>query len=688
MTNRFAGRLSLILIAALVLSIGAPLFAADKTTSLPVSISSVTDAMGSININVGKGEGIKEGSKGVVVRDGKEIASYVVQQVNWGFSRITLLNVVEGYTVRPGDSAPLSGTATEKPSVKKKSSSKTLLTILAIGAAVLLLSGGGGSSNSPEASGDITITTQKTSTSSPGGATGTITITANVNDNTGFAAPDGTAVTFSSTAGTLNRTQATTLAGKATATLSYDLSVDPETATITVRALGKTEAKDVSFVSSIDLVADPLTIEAKDTGTGESVATITATCVDTSGSSTTQSVNFSANLGTIANATVPIGAGGIATTTFSSNTAGTATVTATWGSSKATVTITVTAGPPFSVSVASDNGSIQADGISFATIRGIVKNSKGNPVTDGTVVDFSVIPDADGGGNGTFEPTQATTVGGIAIAYLYSRDSAGDPSKSGTARIKADVVRANQPPDLPVPATDLTNQATVVHFVSSQIGEIHLSADPANVRGWDIVGNTTTITAVVYNTDHQPVPDGTTVRFTPTHGLITGSVSGNLSITSGGIATATLKTDASGNPTWNGLVDIEAIAGPDEVAETAVGVVIFSGGPAASECDANLSQTEMATVGGQAVIDVTALDLNGNPMIDGSVVTVTTDKGTISGGGSGVTSGGQCAFTLMMSTDAASPTPTGPGSVRVTIASGGAGSPVIITLPFTVVAPP
>lgn len=675
MTNRFAGRLALILTAALVLSIGAPLFAADKTASPPVSISTVTDSMGSVNINVGKGEGIKEGSKGVVIRDGKEIASYVVQQVNWGFSRITLLNVAEGYTVRPGDSAPFSEAPKEKPSVKKKSSTvKTVLTILAVGAAIYLLAGGGGGGDSSEVGGDIAITTQKTSTSSPGSTTGTISITASVNDETGFPAPDGTAVTFSSTAGTLNRTQTTTSAGRATATLSYDLSVDPEVATVTVRALGKTAAKVLSFVSSIDVVADPLTIEAKDTGTGESAATITATCLDASGSpATTGSVTFTSNLGNIATASVPIGAGGIATTTFSSNTAGTATVTATWGSSRATATITVTPGPPFSISVASDTNSIQADGNSSAVISATVKNVKGNSAMDGTVVNFSVIPD----GKGTITP-QATTVNGVATAYLYSRDSDGNPSTSGTATIKAEVLRANQPPDVPLPATDLANQSVTVQFVSPEVAVIELNAQPIRIRGWNTSGNESTITAVVRNIDGQSVPDGTAVYFTATQGIITGGVSGNMSRTSGGRATATLKALAS----WYGQADVTATSGT--ISETAVGLVTFLGPPSQVNSTATISPDTIYATNDQALVTVTVQDVNDERVADGTKVTVRTNKGTFIGGltAEGSTVNGEVVFALATSTNDSSPTSPGLGTVTVNVES------VSFALNFTVIARP
>lgn len=675
MTNRLAGRISITLVTALLLTILAPAYAAEKAPLPPIAISSITDALGSININVGKGEGIKEGSKGVIIRDGKQIAKYIVQQVNWGFSRITVFDVAEGYTIRPGDSAPLDGTAEKAPTVKRKSSkSKTLLTVLAIGAAVLLLGGksGGGSSSG----GSIDLTSVKSSNVTDAGRTGTIDITARVNDSNGLPAPDGTPVTFASTAGTLDRTQTVTSAGRATAKLSYDSSVDPDSATVTVRALGRTATIEVSFVSSIEITTSAETIQVKDSGGSVMQATITATCWTSAGVlANSGTVTFTTNIGTISNPTVSIGADGTASTTFTSNVTGKANITATWQTkNKATIPITVTAGPPYSLSVSSDTSTVQCDGNSFATIKATVKDMRGTLATDGTVVNFAVIP----AGNGTITP-QAVTVNGVATAYLHTRNADGSVSSSGTVTLKVDVLRANQPSDVPLPASDMTNQSTQVQFVSTRVGSINLSATPTNVRGWDVVGNTTTIKAVVYNTDGQPVPNGTAVYFTTTRGVVTGT-SGNMSTTTNGIATATLTTDASGNDSWDGRVDVIARAGT--VTQSAPGLVIFSGPAVDAQSDVTLSQTNLPTVGGQSSIIVVAKDMKGNPIADGTKVTVTTTKGTLSDGGNGTTTGGQCVITLSTSTDTATPTPAGPGEVRVSIDTGGV--PVTKTLSFTV----
>lgn len=667
--KRAARRLSVVLVMSMLMWVIAPVCAAEKAVSRAIHISSFTDLGGSINIDAGKAEGIGVGMKGVVLRDGKKIADYEVVQVNWGFSRIELSNLESGYTVSANDSAPI----TTYPEVAKKSKSKTLWIILAVAAAAVLLGsnrGGGGSS----ADGSISLTADKSSTSSDGDSTASVTITARVNQSDGSAAPDGTSVAFSTTAGALNSTKTTTSAGRATAILAYDPLEGLQSATVTVRALGKTASITVSLASSMDLVANPTTIQVTGSGGSPTEATITATCLDASGNpATSGTVKFASSIGTVTDS-VAIGAGGVATTKFRSDTSGRATITATWLKSKATITVTVTAGPPYSISVTSNTNSVQCDGNSYATITATVKDAGGSLVKDSTVVNFSVIPDGSGGGNGTITP-QASTVNGAAIAHLTTRDSSGNTSKSGTATIKAEVRVANQPPGVPAPATDISNQAKQVQFISMVVGGIILSANPSNVRGWDRVGNTTTITAAVSNSDGLAMPDGTVVTFRATHGIITGTAT-----TSGGLATATLTTDASGSGSWNGLVDVTATA--SGVSVTHSGLVIFSGPAWGANCDATMSQSTLSPVGGQATISVTARDVNNNPVVDGTRVTATTDKGTISGGGSGTTTGGSVVFTLATSTDAAAPTQSGSGTVDISIETGGV--PVTKSLSFTV----
>jgi hypothetical protein len=664
-----AARASMLLIATMFVSIVNPAIKAHAAPANPILISSFVDTAGSININAGKGEGIQVGSKGIILQDGKKIADYEVVQVNWGFSKIQLSNLVEGYSVKPGDSAPI----IEAPPAKKSSGSKSTMKIVALiaaAAAVALLAKGGGGGGGGGSAGAITLNATKTTTPDK---VVKVTITANVKDASGNPAADGTLVIFSSSAGTLDYSQVPTVSGRASVVLTAD---DADTAVVTVKALGQTSTINVSFISSIDLVAEPTTIQVSGSGGSVTQSTITAVCRDAFGElATSGEVEFTASFGTVTPATASINGSGVATTTFTSNSVGTATITAKWSKSTVTTPITVTAGPPHSMTVTTSANTLACDGSSTATIRATVRDIQGNLVKDGTVVNFSVIPDGDGGGNGTIT-AQAATSNGVATAYLVTRDASGATSKAGTATVKAEVRAANQPANVPAPLVDITKQDTLVQFISLVVGRIVLTANPVNIRGWDVAGNASTITATVYNEDNQPIPNGTVVTFAANHGTITPSAT-----TSNGSATATLTSDASGDGTWNGLVDVTATAGG--VSKTASGIVVFSGPAVAANTTTNISQSSLPAVGGQATITCTVRDINNNAVVDGTQVTASTDKGSVSPVTSHTSTGGVVVFNLATSTSSGFPTQTGPGSVTLTITTGGA--PVVITVPFTVV---
>jgi adhesin/invasin len=355
---------------------------------------------------------------------------------------------------------------------------------------------------------------------------------------------------------------------------------------------------------------------------------------------------------------------GIATTTFTGTAAGVTTIAATWTENQNTVTVTVTAGPPYTVTISTNTTSVQSDGSSYATITANVKDAATNAVANGTIVKFAVTPDVLGGGNGSIA-SQATTTNGRATVFLYTKDSANAKSKSGTATVTATVPAAGQPANVPSPATDIVSNSLQIQFISTDVGAITLDANPRNIRGWDIIGATSQIRASVKNVDGVAVPDGTVVHFATNHGLITAS-----STTSSGTATATLTSDGSGTGIagWTGPVDITATAGTVNTQQ--VGLVIFSGWPFAANCTFGIAPSDIPHINGSTTITATLRDSNGNFVADGTTVSATTTKGTVTPSAS--SSGGNVTLTLSTSTDASNPTPLGAGTVTLTIpASGG-----------------
>ncbi|MEN6356263.1 MAG: invasin domain 3-containing protein [Armatimonadota bacterium] len=667
-TGKFASRLSLALVIVMVLSIITPIYATEGAKSTQsVAISSFTDTAGNLYINAGRGEGIHVGSKGSIVQNGMKVADYEVVQVNWGISRIAISNRAEGTTIRAGDEAPI----TSIPQVKKKSSKfkKWIWWALGIGLATYLLTRnhGGGSSDSGTG---ITLKAEKTTSySDTNGDSSVVTITAAIRDANGDLVTDGTRVDFSSTVGTLNHTTTVTSGGIATATLTGKTT--DNNAVVKVTCNGSTASTTVSFGVSIKLEVSPATIQITNGGGTATSSTIKATCSDAQGNAATSgTVKFTASVGTLSNDSVSISSG-VATTTLTSTKAGSSTITATWSGTSATDTVKVTAGPPYSISLSSGSSSLSCDGNSNAAITATVKDSGGNLVTDGTVVNFSVATDSSGGVNGSIT-SQSETSNGIATASLVTKDSSGNKSTPGTATVTA-AVASSQSGDVPAPASGSgVSATTTVKFVSSEVGSVSVSADKTNIRGLDIVGNTTTLTAIVANTQGDAVPDGTAVTFTATHGMIS-----NTTTTTNGKATATLTSNASGG---DGNVTVTATAG--SITSSSV-TVIFSGAPATANCSVEISPDTLASSGGQAVITVTAKDINGHAMVDGTEVTSATSKGTLLSS-TAQTSDGMATFTLSTSTDSVTPTEAGAGTVTVTIPAGGAGSSVTLTASFEV----
>ncbi len=650
----------------------------------------ISNTPGDYKVSLGRGDDTRVGTKGVISRQGKDIAKFEITSVEWGYSTVKLTDVSPNETVLVGDGVRVT---TVPPPSKTKSggASKTLGFLLLVGALAALGGGGGGHSSGASVQ---NLTLQAESTSLPADGTSTTTVTATITGSGNAAVPDGTPVTFSASSGAISPAETTTTGGQATATLTSGASTG--TCTVTVHAGGRTATVTVSFLpsdqgnrGSIALVATPTTIEVLNSGGAQTQSTIVATCRDEAGAlATSGTVTFSSTLGSVIGTATINPATGEATTTFSSSQTGDAKITAEWDGASAEITVKVTAGPPHSISAECTPTAIEADGNSFATVKVTVTDIAGNPVTDGTVVDFTVQADTTGGGNGTVTP-QARTTSGEATVLLFSRDSAGGIALPGTATVTGTVTRAAQlAAGLPAPAADISNHETQVLFTSLDVAEVHIGANPLNIRGWDFVNRTTTIEAVVYDSHHNPVPDGTAVYFTANHGMIygNGGTAGKvaMSTTALGHAQATLVSDASGDGTWNGLVDVTATSG--NVSITVPGLVIFSGPPIFANCSIIMNPTTLQSSQDAATVTVLALDINGNPVVDGTKVEISATKGTLDAS-TPTTISGVVQVTLSTSSDVANPTTPGAGRLTVKIDSGGTGLPVTLTQDYTVAAP-
>ena len=221
-------------------------------------------------------------------------------------------------------------------------------------------------------------------------ATGTSTITATVKDAAGSPVPDNTAVTFSSTYGTLDPTYATTENGIATTELTF--SADDSSSTVTATS-GSVRSTVVVIYSPASVAASTITLQAApETVTAEEgTSLITATVTDSSGDPVPDGtgVSFSSTFGTISEITTTTNGIATATLTFSAGDSS-STVTATCGSVSATrlVTYSPASGVPSTITIqAYPSTVVTASDIS--TITATVTDSGGSPVPDGTAVTFS-----------------------------------------------------------------------------------------------------------------------------------------------------------------------------------------------------------------------------------------------------------------------------------------------------------
>ncbi len=450
---------------------------------------------------------------------------------------------------------------------------------------------------------------------------------------------------------------------------------------------------------------------------GLAATTITATLTDESGRPVTDgtTVDFKTTLGSVSPGQAQT-TGGQATVTYTSLATGVATITAESGDVTATTTIQVLAGPAAALTLVADPLAVRADGNSFATVTCTVVDASGNLVDDGTRVEFLARNRAvDGTTPRVFVTPEGRTVGGMVQAILVSKladEATGDPieqaSPPGSVFVNA-TVPVDQEYPIPPPASPIQNGIADVQFVSQSVSDIALGVLPINVRGLDVVGNESTATALVYDDQHNPVPDGTAVYFSISHGMIrgnAGTVGGVAqSYSANGVATATiltpggLETGVLNDPAFDGFVDIIVSVGGPPGATTADGLqreftdAILYSGPAftvdPSDAEAGPttvtgSKDTLAQVGDRITYTIVVLDENENPVVDGTEVKLATDKGVLEE--STVRTVGGVALATLYSTKSVDDDPValGPGTVTVTIPRGSGHPALIFNLPFTV----
>jgi len=459
-----------------------------------------------------------------------------------------------------------------------------------------------------------------------GDGVSTSLVTATVRDANNNPVADDTPVVFTTSRGLISPSIAYTTNGQADATLQSEPTSTDLTATVTAAAGSQQTVTTVKFTGAgggptqLGLIADRTNIPAN----GTSTASLRATLVDGSGHPV-------ANAGLLFQATAgrlqPVGGSGWAPqVTVQTNNQGAADVllrsTAAPNSAVVTVAAPGVTADTASVTVAftslvianvvADPTSVPVGGNKSSKITATVVDTLGNPAPNGTVVEFSIINQAQIP-SATLTESSSTT-DGKATAIFRSG------TEVGTARIRVSV-----------PIANATNDQTIIGITAGPPALMTV-ASSAFVTSARNLGAEVEITALVSDQFDNPVEDNTAVRFDVTPdagGVITGT-----GITQGGFARAKLYPTG-----WVGDLTIIASttgAGGARIDNTTRPLVVHMGGapvscviispPATSYSPA--SPLQLYTEADQKIV-VQVRDISGGPADPEAEITFQTDRGTV-----------------------------------------------------------
>ena len=261
-------------------------------------------------------------------------------------------------------------------------------------------------------------------------------VTATVTDQWGNPVQDGTVVSFTASIGLLfaesggQTYYTTTVNGVARATLvagtSGGLASTEARAGAATSGAQWVQVITPGLPATVALVVDPSTLEVG--GTALLTATVRDCAANPVADGTPVDFTLAPALGNISPDPATT-ANGIALATFTAGTTpGTAVITTTADSRVATATVTLIPGPPYTLTLAVHPTTLVADGSSTAALTATVTDRYGNPVADGTPVDFTLAPAL-----GNISPDPATTANGIALATFTAGTVTGTATITATA---------------------------------------------------------------------------------------------------------------------------------------------------------------------------------------------------------------------------------------------------------------
>ena len=432
-----------------------------------------------------------------------------------------------------------------------------------------------------------------------------IIIEADVYDEAGQPVPDGTVVSFSATAGTLQETSVTTSSGKAFTSLVAVTSATNVESTITATSGVYADATVVTFlgVALADMQAAPVAIFANGTDTSE----ITVRLKDQSGVAVVgQTVTFATTNGTLNALSAVTDADGLAKTTLIAPTViGKATITATYGTLTANTDVSFEAVGDGSIALAVNPTSIPADGASSSVITATIKYSSGAAVPKGTSVTFATDLGTFSNGTQTYTVITPDETGVVSVSLIAG-------TTAGSAKITVSAINISQ---------------TVYVAIGGAAATITLAANPDSIPADG--SSSSSITATIKDSSGAPVTSGTAVTFTTTLGTF-----------SNNLQSITVDT-----PDGTGIVSVSLIAGvtPGTATVTAgsngvsAATYVVIGGSVGSITLTADPTSILADGGSSSAITATVKDAAGNPVNAGTSVVFTTNLGTFSNGTATIT---------------------------------------------------
>ncbi len=471
------------------------------------------------------------------------------------------------------------------------------------------------SSYDPLRSVSLSLKSSSYTLSADDSSTATITATVEYEDNNTPAS--GLPVGFSATLGTITDSAITNSNGIATATLISDTISGNSTVgaycenkykTLTVEFLSVGEGEEIKISS---LTADPQSIPAN--GVSQSLITLVLKYLDES-PAPDKLINFSTNLGIITQCDTTDATGTATATLTSADITGIATVIAAYDETvKDSVDVTFTVvrdTVPASIILYSiDHTSIYVKGVGYnetSTLIFQIRDASGNPVAGTHQVDFT-IQGGPGGGEYLYPDSAMTDTLSLVTTHLNSG------TKSGPVTILA-TVNGTSISSHPIPVAIVSGPPVQEHFT--------MSTEKLNLYALGITGVEDLITAFVGDTYGNPVPDSTIVWFSTDCGIIRpGS-----EITSGGTATNTLISCAPWPDSGLFYVYGETKDGIGNTIRDSIRV-LWSG-----RTILTLTPT-LFTINdcGWEDFTFTLHDINGNPLVGGTSITVSADVGQLRG---------------------------------------------------------